>query len=35
VIGVVSERDLDVGARAARSGRVIGTVTGGRAFDVR
>ena len=35
VIGVVSERELEVGARAARSGRVIGTVTGGRTFDVR
>ena len=35
VIGVVSERELEVGARAARSGRVIGKVTGGRTFDVR
>jgi cytochrome c biogenesis protein CcmG/thiol:disulfide interchange protein DsbE len=35
VIGVVSERDLEVGSRAARSGRVIGTTTGGRTFDVR
>ncbi|HET7590568.1 MAG TPA: TlpA disulfide reductase family protein [Solirubrobacterales bacterium] len=35
VIGVVSERELELGARAARSGRVIGTVTGGRTFDVR
>jgi cytochrome c biogenesis protein CcmG, thiol:disulfide interchange protein DsbE len=35
VIGVVSERELDVGAAAAVEGRVIGTVTGGRTFDVR
>jgi cytochrome c biogenesis protein CcmG/thiol:disulfide interchange protein DsbE len=35
VIGVVSERQLEVGTRAALQGRVIGTVTGGRTFDVR
>jgi len=35
VIGVVSERELAVGARAAFDGRVIGAVTGGRTFDVR
>ena len=35
VIGVVSERELAVGARAASEGRVVGTVTGGRTFDVR
>ena len=35
VIGVVAERELDVGARAAIEGRVVGTITGGRTFDVR
>lgn len=35
VIGVVSERELEVGARAALQGRVVGTITGGRTFDVR
>jgi cytochrome c biogenesis protein CcmG, thiol:disulfide interchange protein DsbE len=35
VIGVVAERELDVGARAATEGRVVGTITGGRTFDVR
>jgi cytochrome c biogenesis protein CcmG, thiol:disulfide interchange protein DsbE len=35
VIGVVAERELDVGAAAAREGRVLGTITGGRTFDVR
>jgi cytochrome c biogenesis protein CcmG/thiol:disulfide interchange protein DsbE len=35
VIGVVSERELDAGAQAAMEGRVMGTVTGGRTFDVR
>jgi len=35
VIGVVSARELEVGARAARAGHVIGTVMGGRTFDVR
>jgi hypothetical protein len=35
VIGVVSERELAAGARAALEGRVVGTVTGGRTFDVR
>jgi cytochrome c biogenesis protein CcmG, thiol:disulfide interchange protein DsbE len=35
VIGVVSERELAAGARAAQEGRVVGTVTGGRTFDVR
>jgi cytochrome c biogenesis protein CcmG, thiol:disulfide interchange protein DsbE len=35
VIGVVAQRELDVGSRAAQEGRVIGTVTGGRTFDVR
>ena len=35
VIGVVSERELALGARAASEGRVVGTVTGGRTFDVR
>lgn len=35
VIGVVSERELAVGARAASEGRVVGTITGGRTFDVR
>ena len=35
VIGVVSERELAVGARAASEGRVVGTVTGGRTFEVR
>jgi cytochrome c biogenesis protein CcmG, thiol:disulfide interchange protein DsbE len=35
VIGVVSERELAVGAAAASEGRVVGTVTGGRTFDVR
>jgi cytochrome c biogenesis protein CcmG/thiol:disulfide interchange protein DsbE len=35
VIGVVSERELAVGAEAASEGRVVGTVTGGRTFDVR
>ena len=35
VIGVVSQRELEVGARAALQGRVVGTITGGRTFDVR
>jgi cytochrome c biogenesis protein CcmG/thiol:disulfide interchange protein DsbE len=35
VIGVVAERELDAGARAAVEGRVVGTITGGRTFDVR
>lgn len=35
VIGVVSERELAVGAQAASEGRVVGTITGGRTFDVR
>ena len=35
VIGVVAERELAVGARAAAEGRVVGTITGGRTFDVR
>jgi cytochrome c biogenesis protein CcmG, thiol:disulfide interchange protein DsbE len=35
VIGVVSERELAAGARAAAQGRVVGTITGGRTFDVR
>jgi cytochrome c biogenesis protein CcmG/thiol:disulfide interchange protein DsbE len=35
VIGVVSERELNVGAQAAIEGRLVGTVTGGRTFDVR
>ena len=35
VIGVVSERQLEAGARAARAGRVAGTVSGGRSFEVR
>jgi len=35
VIGVVAQRELDVGAAAAREGRVVGTITGGRTFDVR
>ena len=35
VIGVVSERELAAGARAASEGRVVGTITGGRTFDVR
>jgi len=35
VIGVVSVRELEVGARAAEQGRLLGTVTGGRTFDVR
>jgi cytochrome c biogenesis protein CcmG, thiol:disulfide interchange protein DsbE len=35
VIGVVAERELDAGAQAAIEGRVVGTITGGRTFDVR
>ena len=35
VIGVVAERELDAGAEAALEGRVVGTITGGRTFDVR
>jgi cytochrome c biogenesis protein CcmG, thiol:disulfide interchange protein DsbE len=35
VIGVVAQRELDTGARAAVEGRVVGTITGGRTFDVR
>jgi cytochrome c biogenesis protein CcmG/thiol:disulfide interchange protein DsbE len=35
VIGVVAERELAVGAQAAVEGRVLGTITGGRTFDVR
>ena len=35
VIGVVSARQLEAGSRAAAEGRVVGTVTGGRSFDVR
>ena len=35
VIGVVSAEQLAAGVRAAVSGQVAGTVTGGRSFDVR
>jgi cytochrome c biogenesis protein CcmG/thiol:disulfide interchange protein DsbE len=35
VIGVVSESQLNAGVRAALSGRVAGTVSGGDSFDVR
>jgi len=35
VIGVVSEQQLRTGIRAARTGQVAGTVTGGSSFDVR
>jgi cytochrome c biogenesis protein CcmG/thiol:disulfide interchange protein DsbE len=35
VIGVVSAAQLAAGVRAAASGRVAGTVSGGRSFDVR
>lgn len=35
VIGVVSEEQLETGVRAARTGRVAGTVSGGDSFDVR
>jgi cytochrome c biogenesis protein CcmG, thiol:disulfide interchange protein DsbE len=35
VIGVVSDRQLEAGTRAARAGRVAGTASGGRNFDVR
>jgi hypothetical protein len=31
----VAQRELDTGARAAVEGRVVGTITGGRTFDVR
>lgn len=35
VIGVVSQEQLEAGIRAARTGRVAGTVSGGDSFDVR
>jgi hypothetical protein len=35
VIGVVAERELNTGAQAAIEGRVVGTITGGRTFEVR
>jgi cytochrome c biogenesis protein CcmG, thiol:disulfide interchange protein DsbE len=35
VIGVVSEAQLAAGVQAALTGRVAGTVSGGRSFDVR
>jgi cytochrome c biogenesis protein CcmG/thiol:disulfide interchange protein DsbE len=35
VVGVVSQRQLEAGVLAARTGRVAGTVSGGRSFDVR
>jgi cytochrome c biogenesis protein CcmG/thiol:disulfide interchange protein DsbE len=35
VVGVVSQQQLEAGVLAARTGRVAGTVSGGRSFDVR